>query len=697
MNYSGDSLLGMFLFETTQLLEQLEESILNTEHTSSFTQEDINEIFRIMHTIKGSAAMMQYHNVSKLAHALEDLFDYLRSEENVEIDYSALTDLVFANVDFINEQIGKIEEGATEDDDATELINANRDFLAKIKNEDKGQSSSGEANASGNGKAGDGLQAEKNANFKYSYKATIYFSEGCEMENIRAFGIINNLEEVAGDIKHIPEDLMASEAAEEIKSSGFRFVFNSNCTYVDIHQLLMQTIFLKELELEQVDTSGEAKSDSKTLEANQSQASNVEKNQEATMASDVKKGQEDTTRQKQAQRQRPNLTHQSIISVPVEKLDKLMDLMGEFVISEAMVTQNPDLVGLELPNFEKSALQLKKITKELQEVVMSIRMVPLSATFNKMKRIVRDMGKKLDKEVTLTILGEETEVDKNIIEHISDPLMHLVRNALDHGLETKEDRIKAGKPAVGNIKLEAKNVGSDVLIIVQDDGKGINKDSIIRKAKEKGLLKRPVESMSDKDIFNLILLPGFSTNENVTEYSGRGVGMDVVTKGIEAIGGSVSIDSIEHVGTAFTMKIPLTLAIVDGMNVSVGESIYTIPTMNIKEFFKPVLEDIIIDPDKNEMVIVRGECYPILRLHNAFKVDTDVTDFEDGIFIIVKHDQHTICLFVDRLIGQQQIVVKALPEYILRSKRVKGLAGCTLLGDGSISLIIDVSGLNDLL
>ncbi|NMB44513.1 MAG: chemotaxis protein CheA, partial [Clostridiales bacterium] len=350
-----------------------------------------------------------------------------------------------------------------------------------------------------------------------------------------------------------------------------------------------------------------------------------------------------------------------------------------------------------LDNFDKAARQLNKITNELQDIVMSIRMVPLSATFNKMKRIVRDMSKSLDKEVTLNITGEETEVDKNIIEHISDPLMHLVRNALDHGLESAEDRVKAGKEPVGNISLEAKNVGSDVLIIVRDDGKGIKKESIIAKAREKGLLKRPPETMSDKEIYNLILLPGFSTNENVTEYSGRGVGMDVVAKGIEAIGGFVYIDSIENAGTAITMKIPLTLAIVDGMNVRVGGSIYTIPTINIREFFEPNLKDIITDPDKNEMVMVRGECFPILRLHKAYNVETEVTNFEDGIFIIVQHDKDAICVFVDKLIGQQQIVVKSLPEYIKRRKNIKGLAGCTLLGDGSISLILDVAGLDDLL
>lgn len=687
-NYSGDSLLGMFLFETTQLLEQLEENILDSEDTANYTQDDINEIFRIMHTIKGSAAMMQYHNISKLAHALEDLFDFLRAEEEVDIDYTALSDLVFANVDFINDQVRKIEAGATEDDDATDLINENRAFLERIKG---GKT----PDTAKDGKmtieldpspTSDNSKSDKETQHAFTYKARIHFSDGSEMENIRAFSIINNLDEIAEDIHHVPEDLMVAEAADVIKQDGFNFTFKSNYSYVDVHQLLMQTVFLKELELEQLDNLDKAK--------DEEEKSTSETKKESK---EVTKKQDKASPRPQAQRQRPAIKHQSIISVPVDKLDKLMDLMGEFVIAEAMVTQNPDLEGLELDNFDKAARQLNKITNELQDIVMSIRMVPLSATFNKMKRIVRDMSKSLDKEVTLNITGEETEVDKNIIEHISDPLMHLVRNALDHGLESAEDRVKAGKEPVGNISLEAKNVGSDVLIIVRDDGKGIKKESIIAKAREKGLLKRPPETMSDKEIYNLILLPGFSTNENVTEYSGRGVGMDVVAKGIEAIGGFVYIDSIENAGTAITMKIPLTLAIVDGMNVRVGGSIYTIPTINIREFFEPNLKDIITDPDKNEMVMVRGECFPILRLHKAYNVETEVTNFEDGIFIIVQHDKDAICVFVDKLIGQQQIVVKSLPEYIKRRKNIKGLAGCTLLGDGSISLILDVAGLDDLL
>jgi two-component system chemotaxis sensor kinase CheA len=302
------------------------------------------------------------------------------------------------------------------------------------------------------------------------------------------------------------------------------------------------------------------------------------------------------------------------------------------------------------------------------------------------------MCKKLNKEVELKFAGEETEVDKNIIEHISDPLMHLIRNSIDHGIETSEERLKKGKPQTGTITLSAQNAGSDVLITVTDDGKGLNRVKILEKAKKNGLLYKPENEMSDKEVFSLIFLPGFSTKDNISEFSGRGVGMDVVLKNIEAVGGSVSVDSVAGESTTVTLKIPLTLAIIDGMNIRVGAATYTIPTVSIRESFRADKKNIIIDPDKNEMIMVRGRCYPALRLHEHFKVRTNITDITEGIIVMVENGDDTICIFADELIGEQQVVVKTLPAYIRNIRKIRGLAGCTLLGDGSISLILDTAG-----
>lgn len=324
---------------------------------------------------------------------------------------------------------------------------------------------------------------------------------------------------------------------------------------------------------------------------------------------------------------------------------------------------------------------------------MSIRMVPLSSTFLKMHRIVRDMSKKLSKEVELEVIGEETEVDKNIIEHISDPLMHLIRNSIDHGIEENEIREALGKERVGKVTLEAKNSGSDVLVIIKDDGKGLDKEKILKKAKANGLLWKNEDDMTEREIYNLILLPGFSTKEKITEFSGRGVGMDVVVKNLQSVGGSVNVNSIMGKGTMITLKIPLTLAIIEGMNVKVGSSRYTIPITAIKESFSPKENDCFKEPGGNEMIMVRGECYSIVRLHELYSVQTEIKDFHKGVLIMLEQDEKEFCVFADGVIGKQQVVIKTLPNYINSLKKIRGIAGCTLLGDGGISLILDVGTL----
>jgi two-component system chemotaxis sensor kinase CheA len=447
---------------------------------------------------------------------------------------------------------------------------------------------------------------------------------------------------------------------------------------------LLQTIFLKELKLIELDDEEEIKS------VFEKRPATLIDQIETIPDINIQKIVEKDVKDKEI---KAALNTQNIISVSVAKLDKLMDLVGELVISEAMVIQNPDLLGLELNSFRKAARQLNKITNEMQDMVMSIRMVPLSTTFNKMHRIVRDMCKKLEKEVQLEIIGDATEVDKNIIEHISDPLMHLIRNSIDHGIETSGERLIKGKRKAGIVTLEARNSGSDVLIIVKDDGKGLDRAKILKKAKENQIHIKSENEMTDTEVFNLVLHPGFSTNDKITEFSGRGVGMDVVANNINAVGGSLYIDSIQDKGTQITLKIPLTLAIIDGMNIKVGNSYFIIPIISIKQSFRAKACDIFLDTDNNEMIMVRGQVYPIIRLHKKFGLDTMVTNLIDGIIIMVEQADHTICIFTDELVGQQQVVVKTLPEYIKRFRKISGLSGCTLLGDGSISLIIDVAGL----
>ncbi len=382
-----------------------------------------------------------------------------------------------------------------------------------------------------------------------------------------------------------------------------------------------------------------------------------------------------------------------VISVGINKLDQLLNLMGELVIAEAMVTQNPELENLELESFYKDARQLHKIINDVQDIVMGMRMVPLSSVFFKMHRIVRDMSKQLNKEIELVVVGEETEVDKNIIEHISDPLMHMIRNSIDHGIESEETRISVGKPKKGTVILEAKNSGADVLIIIKDDGGGLDDKKILEKAKRNGMLKKAESEYTLKEIHQFIFQPGFSTNEVVTNYSGRGVGMDVVMNNLQSVGGSVEVNSVLGEGSEFIMKIPLTLAIIEGMIISLGGAYYTIPIISIRQQFKAKKEMISVDPSGNEMIKTsRGEILNLIRLSEFFGVESDVTDIEDGIIICIENGNKTLCLHVDSLIGERQVVVKTMPKYI---KEVRGISGCTLLGNGDISLIIDVAGFFD--
>ena len=326
---------------------------------------------------------------------------------------------------------------------------------------------------------------------------------------------------------------------------------------------------------------------------------------------------------------------------------------------------------------------------------MSIRMVPLAGVFQKMGRIVRDMKIKLNKEAELVLEGETTEVDKSIVDNLNDPLMHLVRNCMDHGIEDDVNvRIAEGKPEKGTVKLSAKHSAGEVIITVSDDGAGINCEKVMEKARKNGLLTKPENEYTTKEIQNMILLPGFSTNDTVTEYSGRGVGMDVVRSNIEQCGGTLTVESEEGKGSSFIIRIPLTLAIVEGMKLKVGPTIFTVPISSIKESLMVANNQLLHDTKQGEMIMIRGVCYPILRLHEKFSMPTEVTNLEDGILLLVDVGGKNVCLFADKLIGEQPVVVKPFPKYLSQYNiKAEGLSGCTVMGDGTISLIIDVNNL----
>lgn len=650
-----DPMLELFVFETLEMISQLENIILNSEEANAI-ESQINEVFRIVHTIKGSAAMMNFENIASLSHSLEDVFYCIRENRPENVDYSTLADVVLRSSDFIKNEVNQIQSGNNPNHDVAVILQEINEFLSLLKN-NNGLTNQETKSTALNSQI---INEVSETTGKNRFKALMFFENDCQMENIRAFNVVHNLETVVDIISYSPKDIIEDpKSTEVIRENGFEIQFSTDLCVDNVKTILSDTIFLKDLKLE---TISPIKAEHSSKEKNDMDGENNK--------STVK---------------------QSMISVNISKLDRLMDLVGELVISQAMVIQNPELEGLVLNGFNKASRQLQKVTDEMQDAVMSIRMVSLSATFQKMHRIVRDMSKKLNKEVKLEVIGEETEVDKNIIEHLSDPLIHMIRNSVDHGIESAEERVNKGKSAIGKITLEARNESGDVWIIVRDDGKGLDKKCILQKARQKGLLKKPDNELTDKEVYSCIFQPGFSTNAEVTEFSGRGVGMDVVNKNISEIGGTVQVDSSPEIGTTISIKIPLTLAIIDGMKVRVGKSIYIIPITSIKESFRVQKSTVIRDEANNtEMIMIRGECYPVLRLHELFKLCPDTTNLEEGIIIVVENESKVMCLFADELVGEQQVVVKALPRYI---KKVNGISGCTVMGNGSVSLIIDVSGL----
>ncbi len=704
---SNDPMLEMFIFENMQLTERLEEILIEGEQLGALAEEHINEIFRVMHTIKGSAAMMDFVHISKLGHSVEDMFFYIREHNDAKPDWPVITDLCLESADFFKQEVAKIQNGLASDGNETPILTRIEEYMRTLTG--AAAQTTAEKEAPEPSSPADSLLQEttRGANVGNCYRAQVYFEDGCKMENIRAYQIVNTLLEHMEYIETVPADLL-EDCSDQIEKSGVIIRMYTDEPIEQIRAIISEALFVKSFELmaeaaapspNEEDAAAHVSPPDTGAEAPASEAAYSITGGDAppTAEPDTPTASAAVTAPAKAPPAVQTEAKQSFISVNVDKLDRLMDLVGELVISVSMVVSSPDLQGLQLDSFEKAAGLLTKNTSELQDVIMSVRMIPVSSTFHKMSRIVRDLSRKLGKDVDLTILGEETEVDKNIIDNLSDPLMHIIRNSMDHGLEDdRQARIDAGKPATGKILLEARNSGSDVIISCTDDGRGLDRNKIFAKAQKQGIVNKPECEYTDKEIYNFIMLPGFSTNEQVTEVSGRGVGMDVVKKNIEKIGGNVLLDSVPGAGMTVTIRIPLTLAILAGIEICVGKNYYIVPTLNIRESFKPDMRDIIIDPDGKEMILFRGECFPIVRLHKLFGVQTEVSDFSAGIMIMVEDEGKMTGLFADDLVGEQQIVVKPIPPFITkRIGQIRGVSGCTILGNGNISLIIDVKSLTE--
>ena len=692
---SSNDILDMYIYETNTLLEQLENIVLDAEKENTFSQDNVTEIFRIMHTIKGSSAMMEFDTLAQVSHRIEDLFFIIR-ENTMEVvseeNRPALFDLMLHSVDYFREEMEKVEAEQPLNKDVDSFLANINTLIAKIKGEEPPAEAAPApppaaepAAPPANAEAAPAQAGEGNPDFPYQLR--VFFDDGCGMENLRAYMLVTSIQGFCAESDFLYEPSGVEQdasTAEQIIDNGFLLEFKNPED--------------RESAIPTVRTSGSVRSyqPHDYVPAPPPAAPEPVEKDAPAPAPAAKAAKPAPAPAAAANNANNNAQHQkeSLISVNLSKLDALSAIVGEIVITESMVTSSPDLKGLHLDAFSKSARQLRKLTDELQDVSMSLRMIPVSNTFQKMNRIVRDMCKKLNKQVKLTLVGENTEVDKTIVDSIGDPIMHMVRNSMDHGIEENvQDRIDAGKDPVGEILLSAQDTGSEVIIQISDDGGGVNDEAVLAKAIRNGIASPDVE-YSHKEILNFLMAPGFSTNQQVTEFSGRGVGMDVVKSGVESLGGTVTITSEQGQGMTTIMRIPLTMAIMDGMEVSVGDSIFTIPINNVRSSLKITEKDILHDSVNGEMVKLMDSYYPVIRAREFYNLPGGADNVEDGILMWLESGDISYCLFVDELLGEHQIVVKPLPTYVNNfDVKSYGITGCSILGDGSISIILDAKGL----
>lgn len=660
-----ENMADMFVFETGDLLEKLDEILMRTEQEETIGTEDINEIFRTMHTIKGSAAMMSMHNMSTLAHAVEDLFFIIREGPEVKYDKPALYELLFSASDNLKSELDSLYDDAPLTD-FSELENKIHAFAATM----KGQPATGSSDTSPADTATyEGLFPDDEKEGVLTYKVT--YSESCAMPDMRALVLLRALGKMCEVTKTFPEDLDADNAGDEISKKGLyiKLITDDPDGVLDLMKNAVN-----------VDNAEQVKKPEP-------------KPQPAPRPAPAQPAPKLAQPANAAPKKPAEKHEQSMISVKLDKLNRLLDLVAEIVITEGSVISSPDLrkADIDLDRFNKSSRELKKLTDELQDVVMSIRMVPVSTAFQKMNRVVRDMNQKLKKNVTLVFEGQETEVDKSIVDILNDPLMHIVRNAVDHGIEGPETRAKAGKTEPATVTLSAGYDSNEVVISCRDNGAGMDTAKLMAKAKKNGMLTKPENEYTDKEIFNFVVAAGFSTNEKITEYSGRGVGMDVVKKNLEKVGGKLIVDSKFGEGSVFTIRIPLSLSILDVLSVDVGNENFSVPVSAISEAFSCKAENFITDPEDNEFIMLRDKCLPLIRMGKHFDIPNAEQDVTKGIMLCCNDGGKEAILMADRITVDQQVVVKPfsplLDAYPLKES---GLAGCSVLGDGSITIILDM-------
>lgn len=712
MSMDMSEFLEVFFEECGEGLDVMETGLLNLG-TGEVDVEEINTIFRAAHSIKGGSATFDMLEIAGFTHVMETLLDQMRSHER-EVTTDAV-DLLLESVDCLREMIDAARD--EEDIDESRVSNLKQRLEVMLANKDVSDSPAETEAASATESESSVEDAKEDENETTAGQGWVIdffphpdiLKNGNEpyrlFEELRKLGtlhVVCNLNKVPDFQNFDPEANYLGwrlNLETSVNEARVREVFSwveADCD-IKIEPLTAEVGGSSEtVEKSPAPIETEAKAEAKP---SADMASENAVNTEPAPASDSAKA-ETQPESKDAKPEKPAAKsvkakkkpsgESGSIRVSIEKIDSLINLVGELIITQSMLSQFTDEFDMsQIESLRDGLSQLTRNSRELQETAMQIRMLPISSSFNRFPRLVRDMSSKLGKKVELKISGEGTELDKTVLEKIADPLVHLVRNSLDHGLEMPEKRIEAGKPETGTIELRAFHEGGNIVIEVVDDGAGINKERVFGKAVENGIIAAD-EKLTDEEINNLIFEPGFSTAEVVSDISGRGVGMDVVRRNINELGGQIYIISEEGKGSTISIRLPLTLAIIDGQLVKVGSESYVIPMLSIDESLQINPSLVKKYKGKIDLYKLRDEYIPILRLHKIFGIETKVTDFKDGLLVVVEAERKRVGLFVDELQGQQQVVIKSLEKNF---RKVDALSGATILGDGTVALIMDVASL----
>lgn len=689
-----DNLYLIFIEESREIVTSLEADLLDLEKNMQ-DQELINQIFRGVHTLKGSSGMVEYSILTDFTHELENVLSRVRAGE-LKVSQKLIS-IFLQSADTIKKLVETQPNGVNSK--VKETVIKGIEILKKYQGIEIAEAPV------------ENYPSDMKDNFdEKRIRIVMKFSPDIYLTGTDPLMLIRELAEY-GEIDKIKCDTGALPAIEKIHHDKFYLswdiMLRTTKPFSAIDNIFIfvkdeNSITLEDISAKFVDGIDIRYADRKLGEILEEEGIIEQKDFEDAIRGQKKAGEILLEKNKvdsdvlddvlKKQQKSKDLKISTTIRVDTGKLDKLVNLVGEMVIGVARMSQLIASTSLaHNRDVNDTSESLERISRDVQEQVMRVRMIPIEATFRRFQRVVRDMAGDLGKKINLYMTGTETELDKTVIEKIDDPLKHLIRNSVDHGIETPEERIRKGKPVEGSIWLRAYQQEGKIIIEVEDDGYGIDRDAVLRKAFENGLYRGA--EVTDQEVYGFIMMPGFSTSEKITEISGRGVGLDIVKKNIEGLRGNIEIYSEKGAGTLFRIKLPLTLAIIEGMKVSVGSQIITVPLLSIVEAVKPNDDSVKTIEGRGEVMEFRGEFLPFIRLYEILGFETEIKNPVDGLIMIIEGHSRKIALMVDDVIGQQQAVIKSLDA---NYKQIEGTSGATILGDGMISIILDVHGIESL-